>query len=103
MKFHRSVRALPRHPSPELLVKTVSDVLDLAFVMIKGCQEKCAVTCAQVKWLGARAFGRVLKRKQTGYRGLLQWLDETARHEERRVGLARRVDVFDDSFLSFRY
>jgi telomerase reverse transcriptase len=110
MKFHRSVKALSsnRRPSQNLLIKIVDDVLEFAFVIVKSCQDskvKCVVTRAQVKWLGAQAFKTVLARKQTSYRALIKWLEDTTQGEKKKVrGLVSRASCLGvDPFPSFRY
>lgn len=53
--------------------------------------------------LGAQAFKKTLSRKQTKYRGLLKWLDDTM-PAEKVGGMAARVSCLgDDPFQSFRY
>lgn len=133
MKFHRTVRALtgPRQPNQSFLIKITSDLLELGFVMIQNsCGEsRRKVTRTQVRWsvhtrsfinwpkrsgswktdsvwyfrLGAQAFKKTLTRKQTKYRELLKWLDDTIL-KEKVMGMAARVSCLgDDPFQSFRY
>lgn len=53
--------------------------------------------------LGAQAFKKTLARKQTKYRELLKWLDDTIL-KEKFIGMAARVSCLgDDPFQSFRY
>lgn len=53
--------------------------------------------------LGAKAFKKILEKKQTKYRELLKWLDDTMQKEE-IGGIAARVSCLGgDPFQSFRY
>lgn len=53
MKLHRAVKALgsSKQPSESFLIKVISDLLDLAFIMLNsGGKSNCAVARAQVRW-----------------------------------------------------
>lgn len=54
MKFHRTVQALigSRKPTQSLLIKVTSDLLELAFLMVRNsCGEsRCQITRTQVRW-----------------------------------------------------
>ncbi|RDL40109.1 uncharacterized protein BP5553_00088 [Venustampulla echinocandica] len=84
-------RCLPvrKQPGTNLLIKTISDLIDLAFALMKSKSKnsknigyKCALTKVQVEWLAVNAFRDVLRKRQTKYRKTLEWLD-------RRVAMLR--------------
>lgn len=84
MKFYRYAKCLPsaRRPQPSLMIKTISDLVELAIGLIRskhknhgGQGYKCAVGRVQVQWLAAMAFRSVLGRKQSCYEEVIAWLD----------------------------
>jgi telomerase reverse transcriptase len=85
MKMYRYTRSLPNlaHPRPEVVVRTIHDVIQLGYRMVRGQHGLCAAT---IQYLGAAAFHLVLGRKQTRYASVLRWLDGMT--EEARQSLA---------------
>ncbi|KAI9782484.1 MAG: hypothetical protein M1839_004970 [Geoglossum umbratile] len=74
MKFYSYTKSLPYHkqPRPTMLIKTIEDLVELAFVLLKSKNKnekynnyRCAITKSQVKWLASVAFRDVLRRKQS--------------------------------------
>lgn len=77
-------RCLPRakRPSAELVVKTIERLSDVAFRLATSKARKarypgytCDVRKMEVIWLTYSAFARVLRRKQSNYSSVLEWLD----------------------------
>lgn len=92
MKMWTYIKLLPvgKKPSTKLLVKTINDTIDLAFVLMKskGKNAKnkgfaCKVTKVMVEWLAVHAFRDVLRRRQSDYGTILEWL-------EGRIGVLRK-------------
>jgi len=106
MKFHRYVKSLQRSKRLEQrqFIASVSEVLELAWVMLKSKQTDSngsRITHRHVKWLGAHAFRKVLERKQSGYKKLLEWLRETEKIEGRRPAGLSGLGL--GPFKDFRY
>ncbi|KAH8603107.1 hypothetical protein B0O99DRAFT_605134 [Bisporella sp. PMI_857] len=96
-KMWTYARFLPprSHPSTTLLVKTVEDLVGLAFALIKGKGRRkgmegyrCAVGRVQVEWLALIAFKKVLGRRQSRYQGLLAWIDQQIKRLRSRYWIA---------------
>ncbi|KAK2803650.1 hypothetical protein FQN51_003412 [Onygenales sp. PD_10] len=69
-----------------LLVRAISGLIDLAIHFIEArkrsaCRTgfECSVAKAQIRWLAAAAFKKVLGRKQTKFAAALRWLDGMSR------------------------
>ncbi|KAK2796371.1 hypothetical protein FQN50_009587 [Emmonsiellopsis sp. PD_5] len=69
-----------------LLVRAISGLIDLAIHFIEArrrsaCRTgfECSVTKAQIRWLAAAAFKKVLGRKQTRFAAAMGWLDGMSR------------------------
>jgi hypothetical protein len=65
------------------LAETISDVIELAFVLIKSKsknpknkQYRCALTHHQVKKIALAAFQTALIQKQSDYTHVMKWIDE---------------------------
>ncbi|KAH8657402.1 hypothetical protein BGZ60DRAFT_130395 [Tricladium varicosporioides] len=74
-KMWTYARCLPtgKQPGTKLLIKTISDLMELAFVLMKSKAKneknvgyKCAVSKIQVEWLATNAFRAVLQKRQSG-------------------------------------
>ncbi|KAI9814856.1 MAG: hypothetical protein M1832_005658 [Thelocarpon impressellum] len=85
MKFYRYAKCMPprKQPQTRLLIRTIHDMIDLAFVLMKSKGKhgqnghfRCAVSKAQVKWLGCTAFQVALHRKQSRFGEVLAWLEQ---------------------------
>jgi hypothetical protein len=62
-------------PGTKLIIKTVKDLIKLAFLLMKGKDKntknegyECGVSKVQVEWLAFNAFQGVLKKRQSKYR-----------------------------------
>lgn len=85
MKMYRYIGGLPKskRPSQRMVVETWKDLINLAVKMTRGklCSKTideygCAISKTQMHWLAAAAFERVMRKKQTGYRIALHWVQE---------------------------
>lgn len=105
MKLHRSAVSLRaiRSPGQPLLLKIVSDLLELGYTLLQKGDFKCTVRRSQVRWLGAQAFKKVLGRKQTNYKPLLQYLDDVVRKERGDNETIAVVEKGDGLFAKYRY
>ena len=83
MKMYRYIRALPKHrrPGETMVIETWKDLVNLAVKMTRGKrgtktidEYECGVSKTQMHWLAAAAFEHVMKKKQTGYQTVLQWV-----------------------------
>ncbi|KAG9231544.1 hypothetical protein BJ875DRAFT_382758 [Amylocarpus encephaloides] len=83
-KMWTYAKCLPvgKQPGTKLLCKTITDLIDLAFVLMKSKGKnkknigyKCALSKLQVKWLAINAFKTVLQKRQSKYTQTLQWLE----------------------------
>ncbi|KAI9740924.1 MAG: hypothetical protein M1818_004530 [Claussenomyces sp. TS43310] len=89
-----------KKPGAKLVIKTISDLLELAFILLKrksksarSARYDCAVTKAQVNWLAMTAFRTVLGRRQSGYREVIEHLDtRLASLQLRKFKELRRLD-----------
>ncbi|KAF8252776.1 hypothetical protein K440DRAFT_631742 [Wilcoxina mikolae CBS 423.85] len=103
MKFHRYVKSLRRMKTigQMQLVVCTKELLELAWVMLRSRQGGKAVTRGNVIWLGAHAFRKVLARKQSGYKLLLKWLEDTEKADGRRPARASELSL--KVFERYRY
>ncbi|KAE8444198.1 hypothetical protein EG329_000795 [Mollisiaceae sp. DMI_Dod_QoI] len=94
-KMWTYAKCLPagKQPGLKLLIKTISDLIELAFVLMKSKGKnkknvgyKCALTKVQVEWLALNAFCSVLGKRQSKYHKVLEWLDEKAQLLSRMEG-----------------
>lgn len=74
----------PNSPDSQLLIEIIEDLLRLQYTIIKTYSKhrhgpRCSVSKYQVFRLRAHAFRRVLRRIQTGYGGVLKWLNDELR------------------------
>jgi telomerase reverse transcriptase len=85
MKMYRYIRGLPkiRRPRESMVIETWRDLVSLAVKLTRGKRSsktidayECAVSRTQVTWLAAAAFHHVMKKKQTGYKNVLHWVQE---------------------------
>lgn len=82
-----------------LVIRTIESLIDLAFVLMmsKGSNPKnvgfrCQMSKGEVKWLCLKAFEKVLRRRQTGYGGVLEWVDrQLGEMEGKMSGVVRRA------------
>ncbi|KAK4695849.1 telomerase reverse transcriptase, partial [Lecanoromycetidae sp. Uapishka_2] len=117
MKYYRYAKCMQsaKQPHLDLLKRTIGDLVDLAFVLVKGRHRlqiahdyDCAVSKRQVAWLAAKAFRGVLTKKQCRYGEVIVWLDDairesTARNRKeasRLYGIANKGDAI---FSDYRY
>ncbi|KAE9381041.1 hypothetical protein N431DRAFT_322744 [Stipitochalara longipes BDJ] len=86
-KMWTYARCLPpgKQPGTKLLIKTITDLVEMAYVLIKSKGRgkkglelgyKCAVTKPQIEFMALTAFRNVLKKRQTKYGKAIAWLDE---------------------------
>lgn len=84
MKYYRYAKCMggEKHPHLDLLIGTIQDLVELAFVLIKGKHKRqteqeyaCTVSKYQVEWLAAKAFRSILAKKQSKYGPVIFWLD----------------------------
>jgi telomerase reverse transcriptase len=61
---------------------TILKLMDAAYGLLTSSSRrkrfpgyKCVVKKHQVEWLALHAFRQVLRRKQTGYREVIAWMD----------------------------
>lgn len=125
MKMYQYMKSLSSrmHPSPQVMIKTIGDVIQSAFNL---CQAKrsenlpghagfgacspfaCSVQRPQVQYLVAMAFRYVLSRKQTRYAAVLRWLEmewKAARPNSDRaaVRMAQVVRKGNSMFAAWRF
>ena len=108
LKMWTYARCLPtgKQPGAKLVIRTVEDVIALAFVLMKGKGKnrrnegyQCTVSKVQVEWLAFNAFRKVLRKRQSKYRKVIEWLDtkigvlmaNEARMCERMEGVLKEV------------
>lgn len=102
LKTHTYIRCLPRPKQPRagLVTRAVSDLVELAFVLMKSKGRKrgqeayaCRVSKAQVDWLAMCAFRTVFGRRQSRYRAVLDWIEQRlARLRAREGALCGRME-----------
>jgi telomerase reverse transcriptase len=107
MKMYRYVRSLPkaRRPSETMIMETWKDLVDLAVNMTQGKRSssvidmyECAISKTQLHWLAAAALEHVMRKKQTGYRCILRWAQETMHKCQAgmKMDLRRLADLRDE-------
>ncbi len=83
-KMSTYAKCLPvgKQPGTKLLIKTITDLIEMAYVLIKskGKNKKnegyqCGVKKAQLEYLALNAFRNVLKKRQSNYWKVISWLD----------------------------
>lgn len=83
MKMHRYLMSLPRRkrPTAEMVMEVMQDLVKLASNSASGtrCTKMatewtCSISRKQMQWLAATAFEDVLRKKQTAYVDVLDWL-----------------------------
>ncbi|KKK16462.1 hypothetical protein AOCH_006621 [Aspergillus ochraceoroseus] len=92
MKMYRYARSLGGHPSAELVMRTIRDVIQLGHRLIRGrhgggspssssppASVFCHVSYSEMQYLGCAAFHFVLSRKQTRYVRVVRWLGAVIR------------------------
>lgn len=82
-KMWTYAKCLPvgKKPGTKLLIKTITDLIEMAYVLIKSKNKKnegyqCGVKKAQLEYLALNAFRNVLKKRQSKYGKVLAWLDD---------------------------
>jgi hypothetical protein len=84
-KMWTYAKCLPagKQPGTNLLIKTITDLIEMAYVLIKskGKNKKtegyqCGVKKAQLEYLALNAFRNVLKKRQSKYGKVITWLDD---------------------------
>ncbi|KAJ5082191.1 hypothetical protein N7532_011234 [Penicillium argentinense] len=82
MKMYRYMKSLGgrAHPKPPIIIQTIHTLMLRAFAVIQERRTgsvplSCFVKFHHIQFLAAAAFRFVLKRKQTRYAAVLQWLD----------------------------
>lgn len=91
---------LGKQPGTKLLLKTINDLIELAFVLMKGKGKnkrnvgyKCALSKVQVEWLAMNAFSMVLKKRQSKYGMVLEWVeDKMKRMRDREAEMCMRME-----------
>ena len=85
IKMWTYARCLPvgKQPGTKLLIKTVTDLIEMAYVLIKSKSKnkrnegyQCRVKKTQVEYMALNAFRNVLRKKQSKYGKMIEWLDE---------------------------
>ncbi|KAG0650734.1 Telomerase reverse transcriptase [Hyphodiscus hymeniophilus] len=94
-KLYTYNRCLPvgKQPGTGLVTKTISDLVELAFVLMKskGRNRKnlgyqCVVKKVQVEWLAMHAFRTVMVKKQSKFAPVISWLDDKIESLKLREG-----------------
>ncbi|KAJ5752542.1 Telomere reverse transcriptase [Penicillium odoratum] len=83
MKMYRYMKSLRgrSHPAPPIIIQTIYDLIHQTFRVIQTRRTShstpfsCFVQLWHLQYLAASAFRFVLKRKQTRYVAVLEWLD----------------------------
>jgi telomerase reverse transcriptase len=117
MKMYRYIRGLPKtkRPRESMVIEVWKDLVNLAVKMTHGKRStktideyECAVSKTQVTWLAAAAFHHVMEKKQTGYKKVLHWVQETM--ERCQAGMKMNTgqltelrDQGDRVFQRYRY
>jgi telomerase reverse transcriptase len=88
MKMHRYLMSLPtrKRPTGALVIEVIKDLAKLASNATSGTRRTkmipewtCSITRRQILWLVATAFEDVLRKKQTAYSDVLNWLRDLQR------------------------
>lgn len=81
-------RCLPKakRPSTKLLIDAIKDLIAVSYLLLASESRAarypgylCEVKKPQMAWLAMIAFRTVLRRKQAGYTGVIEWLEEEIR------------------------
>ena len=88
-----------KQPGTKLIIKTVEDLIELAFVLMKGKSKsrknegyKCDISKARVEWLAFNAFRGVLRKRQSKYGKIIEWLDVKIKAlEVKEKGICERM------------
>lgn len=84
-KMWTYAKCLPvgKQPGTKLLIKTITDLIEMAYVLIKskGKNKKnegyqCGVKKAQLEYLALNAFRNVLRKRQSKYGEVIAWLGD---------------------------
>jgi hypothetical protein len=84
-KMWTYARCLPvgKQPGTNLLIKTITDLIEMAYVLVKSKGKnkrnvgyQCGVKKMQVEYMALNAFRNVLRKKQSKYGKVIEWLDE---------------------------
>ncbi|PMD19565.1 hypothetical protein NA56DRAFT_193906 [Hyaloscypha hepaticicola] len=84
-KMWTYAKCLPvgKQPGTKLLIKTITDLIEMAYVLIKskGKNKKnegyqCGVKKAQLEYLALNSFRNVLRKRQSKYGKVIAWLDD---------------------------
>ena len=105
-------RCLPinKHPGTKLLIKTITDLVEMAYALIKSKGRgkkgaelgyKCTISKMQVQFMALNAFRVVLRKRQSKYGDVLAWLDEGIRSLESKdkEGLSRMKGILSNNVL----
>ncbi|KAL8950083.1 MAG: hypothetical protein Q9222_003867 [Ikaeria aurantiellina] len=117
MKYYRYLKSMrpQKEPHSALLIETIRNLIDMAFALIKSKHRsqtpqeyRCAVSKRQVSWLALTAFHNVLKRKQTKFQGVLEWVegamvDVRPKDRKEAVRLTRAVERGRAAFGDVKY
>jgi telomerase reverse transcriptase len=85
MKMYRYIRGLPKskRPSEVMIVETWKDLVNLAVKMTRGKRStktideyECGISKTQMHWLASAALSHAMRKKQTGYRQVLLWVED---------------------------
>jgi telomerase reverse transcriptase len=101
-------RCLPKakRPAAKLVIDVIKDLIGVAFLLLASESRtmrypgyKCEVKKPQMAWLAMVAFRQVLRKKQAGYREVINLLDEEVKvlSTEKRVDLRVLLQVARDS------
>ncbi|KAL7268429.1 Telomerase reverse transcriptase [Rhizina undulata] len=106
MKFHRGIKALSRRrrPRQEFMKRVINDALEAACTILGNIHKEgfaCAIGAQGIRRLGALAFRKILRRKQAGYREVLEWLDGRVRKKGSSDAVVSRFGP--DPFEGLRY
>jgi telomerase reverse transcriptase len=116
MKMYRYMKSLPgrAHPQHPIIIQTIEDLVQQTASQIQARRVSrsapltCFVQPSQLQYLASAAFRFVLRRKQTRYAPVLQWLDSLWRASRPTtnagaVRLLRVVRKGDALFEAWRF
>jgi hypothetical protein len=84
-KMWTYARCLPvgKQPGTTLLIKTITALIEMPYALVKSKGRnkrnegyQCGVKKAQVEYMALNAFRNVLRKKQSKYGKVIEWLDE---------------------------
>ncbi|KAJ2722891.1 Telomerase reverse transcriptase [Coemansia sp. Benny D115] len=107
-KFHAYLcRMSVRNKLPDALFSIVNEAVSLAYVMLRSTCGEADASPADTLWLGMHAFNRVLRLKQSRYRGLLRLIGDVLDQPRFSRNHRRFADIvlspLNDVALSIRY